>query len=427
MNALDILTFLLIVTYVHCIPTIQDDTPFGITAEKNSEAYVEQNNKTLSYSFDISPLVQASYLLNEVNNICNKQPISIQSFELQIMDIGLWNHSKFEDTFNHTFYRPLSNIESLEINVNTFINHIGLGKCKLLPNISKNIYDINSDLIPLSKSNFSSIYNLISKSQLITDIKKVITGKLLENCTLQFDFDTNLSKFFESTTFKFGTHQNFLRLSFQIPIYTKKKQNVYKISSIPRKFYGAHYILRSHFSLLINDTEKLILFNNETFEKFCPCILESRFCRIPNKDDKDKHSFEVSSSFPLDVQDKFFIIKLPKQNTATKIGDNFYFSVFSPFELHVFCQQSNYSVFITKSVKIENNTACALKTPFFEFTPFIHDNGFVHITKWFNESKETLATKRNGESTTLYIYILCFIFLGFTFIIIVSLLLKTIP
>lgn len=404
------------------MPIIQNDTPFGIATEKISEAYVQQSIKTLSYSFDLSPLIQASHLFNEINDTCSTLQYPLMSLELQLMDIQLWNSSKSEDdNTSQTFFRPLSSSKLLEISMHKFTSHIGRSKCKLLPNITENIYDMNSELIPLSKANFSTFYSLITKSQLITDIKTVISEELLSNCTLPFDFNENFDNFFEHTTFKFGIHEQFLKISFKIPIFTKNKQNVYKIVSITKTFHGLPYVLRSNFSLLINDTEKFILFGNETFKKFCPWILQARFCHVPEHKNGEEHPFEVSSFFPQDVQDKFFVIRLPKQNTATKIGNNFYFSVFSPFDLHVFCPQSNYSIHITKSIKIENNTVCALKTPFFKFIPSIYDNGFVHVTKWLNESKETEGARMNGKSIAPFIYIIIFIFLGFIIIIIITL------
>lgn len=61
--------------------------------------------------------------------------------------------------------------------------------------------------------------------------------------------------------------------------------------------------------------------------------------------------------------------KVPRRNFATKIKNNFYFTVFSPFDMVVTCPNSEFSIRLTKSSKILNNTECILRSLFFDFKP----------------------------------------------------------
>lgn len=255
------------------------------------------------------------------------------------------------------------------------------------------------------------------------DIKETISQEILNKSTLQFDFNENFNQFFEFTSFKFGTYNNSVKISFEIAIFTKNKHDVYQIFSKPVMFQNSPYILRSNFSFLINGTRKMILFNNETFNEFCPWISESRFCQISKNSGGRGQPLVVSHFFPRGVRGKFFV-RLPRQNIVTKIGDNFYFTVFSPFELHVICGNTNYSVRVTKSSKIENNTECALKTSFFEHQPIDRDNEYhLHIAKLYNDSEETAEVGERGESTMLTTDIIIFLLVCFAVLVIITMLL----
>lgn len=403
------------------MPIIQDDQRPDLITQKISEAYFQRSNQTLSYSFDISPLLQASDLLSEIRNTCSKYHFSVQSFEHQLLDISLWYDKNTSRPINTNFSRLSTDIDLIRINLDKFTNHVGTGKCKLLPNITRNIYKFNSAVILFSKSNFSLFHELISKEQFHTDVQKTIYNKNKDSSILPFDLNENFQNFFKFSRTEKVTNANILSLVFNIPLFSKTKQNINQIIPKPIIYKNSPYILKPNSTIMLVDTGRLVLHSNESVNESCKTALNKTFCDFPE-------FYEEKNFLSYDYNDFFYNFRiehferLPRRNIVTRIKNDFYFTVITPFDLLISCPHTEFSVRVTKSSKIMNNTECTLKSLFFEFEP--KDNGneyMILITDLLTNNEEIWENEEYGESNQKgHIYLLYFILICILIIITIT-------
>lgn len=411
MNAAGLIILFSLITFSFGLPIVQEDSQMELLPEKVAEAYFLLTNRSITYRFDFSPVTQVADLLGVIRFNCSKYPLASQALYHQILDVDLWADKRTGQAQVDSSGTS-SDLEQIGINIDKFIKHTGTSKCKLLPNITRSFHNLNNEMIALTRRNFSSFHNLISREQFHYDVKRIIYDQNINSSTLPFDFEKNFSNFVELAGVKIESYGNSLYLTFQIPAFSKQKRSIYRVYPKPIVFRGTPYILKPNYTLLINKANESVLLPVDAMERFCREIMQEKFCDFPvleNGDDAELRN--LIDKFP-----KYFD-RLPRRNVATKVHDDFYLTVFYPFDLAIICPSSQFSIRVTRSSKILNGTDCTFKSLFFEFSPTINDS-YLMIVSGLTSNSEEVWGEVFEESSQLsavrmmFILAVCFIIMG---------------
>lgn len=411
MNAAGLIIFLSFITFSFGIPIIQDDSQTELLPENTAQAYLYLADKSMTYCFDFTPIIQVTDLLEWIRLNCAKYPLASQAVYHQILDVDLWSDKKLEKPIQTDFLRTSSNLGLIHIYVDKFVKHVGIDKCRMLPNITQGIYDFNTEIIALSKRNFSLLHNLITREQFQYDVKRIIYDQSANSSTLPFDLDENFDNFLKLAKIRIESYKNFLYLTFQVPAFSKQRQNIYQVYPKPIVYQNMPYILKPNHTRFLNYANRSVLLPNDAIDRCCVEIMRNNFCDFFGfmKDHISDDKRDFFERFP-----KEYFEKLPRRNVATKVRNDFYFTVFSPFDLAVTCSSSEFVIRVVKSSKILNNTDCVLKSLFFEFDPANSNDSYAMIVSELTTNTEDMWNEGFDKSPQLsaihimYCLILCF-------------------
>lgn len=191
-------------------------------------------------------------------------------------------------------------------------------------------------------------------------------------------------------------------MTIKIPLFAHSKLS--KVYLKPILNNNIPYILSSQTEYLIEGQFGPNYFSD--LNQNCFYTNKKLFCKKPTSQNNCDNQYVAQSSKKFD--EKCFT-RLPLRNTVTQIKNDIYFLIIEPMTINISCYESNYSIKISQSSKILNNT-CQINSTFFTFDPnSVSDNGIFFSDSTDNLNEWNLYNKIE-QKTIIQIY--CF----FTFL-----------
>lgn len=169
----------------------EDDSPWILT-RKISEVFLQYDQKILSYSFDVTPYLRISPLMDELNQTCRRQPLQKETINSYSHKFKLWKAKISGPLPKKTLFRPLPSLEIIKKETNTVLIQNGRKKCRTLRDISKQVDKFHSDMTNLLTANFSEFHSIIPVNQMKVDIQQAITDKIMTNSSTAFDLSNRV-------------------------------------------------------------------------------------------------------------------------------------------------------------------------------------------------------------------------------------------
>lgn len=157
---------------------------------------------------------------------------------------------------------------------------------------------------------------------------------------------------------------------FEIPVY--KSVQIYRMYVKPIVYQSIALILQTQEKYIVLLNNKYIFFDEISYNTNCFIAKQSRFCVKSEKE----NTCEIDVLSKIYSDSKCFR-KLSHRNTITKIEEETYFTIFSPLIIQIQCGNTNFSIRMTKNLKIINKNHCSINATFFQYTKDLNYGIFI--------------------------------------------------
>lgn len=228
-------------------------------------------------------------------------------------------------------------------------------KCKFknLNNIIKKITNLTSEIDKIMHNDYSSINNLVSKSLIELNIKKIINSYKTKNISLH-SHNVSLRDLHGNVRYNLAIRGNKMLITYKIPLYEKNVLNM--IFPKPILFNDIPFILRTKSQFAIFDSKKPIVFNENTIDDNCSDYNGSKFCDLSNITNTCDSRFVNLNNITELSLDCFK--KLPESHIVTQFSRNVYYTIPNPITINLICNNKTIKYALNNSKVLENFSDC---------------------------------------------------------------------
>lgn len=153
------------------------------------------------------------------------------------------------------------------------------------------------------------------------------------------------------------------------------------------------YLFNTTHRYAIVNSKQTVLYTEEEYRKNCFEALESVYCKTSLQEMNDCFNKIIHNKFEREC-----FIRLKNQNMITQIGEELYFTVFSPFDIIINRNSVEQTVHINESSKIVEKIRYNITTPFFNFMTNKEDKYEIFYD---NKTNEFIADEPREEHRML--------------------------
>lgn len=402
------------ISTITSIEVYNDNPENGLIFSPREKIYVEEFRKNLYYTFDVP---SARYIISwekKVSQMCSINGTNIIKFNTNQC---FWNNFNPEPIISSEIIKRIEidfiYDKILNDNIEAFnIDDDKESECETLFEMAQNFNNMNSNLNKLSRLDYTSLDEILSFNKIISDVENLVVSLDKDQYTFAFNLSRDsMTDFFRSIKFNFY-HDNFMiTLAFNIPFY--KRVTLYEIYKKPIVKKNDQYILKSDKQFAYFLAGKPLFLNENYFLEFCFSKHGKNLCSIPQGNypcELGALNFEESPTNCL--------MKLPRKNVLTKIGNDLYVSPLKPLIFTVDCGYGKYLIQIEKHSKITNDMECLINSTNFLYNPKNKSNSMyeLFIVEFPNENEQFYHFQKKVTSLEFYLTLIYILLVVFTYL-----------
>lgn len=352
-----------------------DNDQLGLIFQPIKKVHLLDTFDQLTFEFDVRSLSffsNKTYILSKCPN--NTLDVELFHARYQRLDVNWTRFSNVKLKNGHLLiHKPtiLKEIESLQ---SLFPNN-----CSLLRQINTLILEANVKLDKLIKLDLDALDSFVSLHEIYHSAKYRIEH-LAHRYAVPFNHDLFTSEFWKHVQTNFLFKDNSFFIEIEIPFYTQRELQLFLIRPKPMVWANQAYLYKHSNQYAIIDTTIPILYSQTEYETFCKSFLDKIFCKWDTKLQNTCYDVVFGINGKKYNSECFEPIK--SRNSATQIGQEVYFTVFTPLQVWIERFEFKYSINLPHSMKAISPIESNLTTSFFHFNTKKQD---IYATRFETE------------------------------------------
>lgn len=333
----------------------------GTILQPFRKAHVLDLIHPMTFKFDIRPLKFFEHNKQKISKHCPNETLEVELFNSALEDLNA-------EWMQYTYYKLNGAQEIVE--TPTVLKELKQMQdkyqtdCSLLRNINSLILEANNKLNAVARLNVNALDYFIDLGEFHRTAKTLIEY-FGNKYTVPFNHHLFSIEFWKHIQIHFLYKDDYIFIEIDIPFYTGNVLDLFIVRPKPMIWTGQPYLYNISRQYAIVDRVQPILYSETELYTYCKLSLNTMFCKW---DTNLKNTcFDVVFAINGRKFDSNCFKSIKTRNMITQIGQNVYFTIFTPLQVWVERFKFKYSTTLPYSMKIIPPIESNLSTNFFHY------------------------------------------------------------